>query len=139
MSITFPYARKLIEEGELVDPRITLQVKTRRGFLALQFLVDSGADVTTLSINPYAELFGLKKDPTKKVVVGGVEGRGVGAYPLSVTMRVDRFTFPVRCYFIESSIDPLLGRLDFWNVFSISFDNTNLQTILTPLKTAQIS
>ena len=42
------------------------------------------------------------------------------------------FIFLQRCYFIESNVDPLLGRLDFWNLFSINFNNIKKQTVIIP-------
>jgi hypothetical protein len=131
MSISFPYEKKIIEEGELADPRIPLQIKTPVGFLTIKFLLDSGADVTTLPFSPYAELFNFKRNQKKKVTIGGIEGGGVNGYPFSLTVRLAKHKFSLRCYFIESRSDPLLGRLDFWNIFSIGFDNKNLRTMLT--------
>lgn len=134
MSISFPYEEKQIEEGELVDPRVTLEVKTTRGFLAVKFLVDSGADVTTLPLIPYAELFDFRPDPKEKVKISGIEGKGVIGYPFFLHLRLRKFEFKTRCYFITSQIDPLLGRLDVWRVFSITFDNRQLKTVFNRLK-----
>lgn len=127
----FPYEKKRIEEGDLLDPRVILEVMTKMGFLKIKFLVDSGADVTTLPIEPYAELFDFKK--TAKVKIGGIEGSGVTAYPHSLTVGLDIKKFRMRCYLIESRVDPLLGRLDFWNIYSINFDNKARETIFTEL------
>lgn len=127
----FPYEKKRIEEGELVDPRVVLEIKTKIGFLKVKFLVDSGADVTTLPIEPYAELFDFKK--ISKVKIGGIEGGGVTAYPHDLTIGVGIRKFRMRCYLIESKVDPLLGRLDFWNLFSINFDNGTKETVFTEL------
>lgn len=136
MSISFPYERRRIAEGDLIDPRVTLQIKTKMGYLSIKFLVDSGADVTTLPIDPYAELFNFKKNPTEKVTIGGIEGKGVDAYPFLLNVRIEETKFRLRCYFLESKIDPLLGRLDFWDLYSITFDNQKDLTIFTPTKTA---
>lgn len=130
---TFPYATKQIEEGKLIEPLVTLELQTRNGFLSIKFLVDSGADVTTLPYAPYASLFAYRKNPREKITVGGVEGRGVAAYPFLLTARIGRETISIRAFFIESNTEPLLGRLDVWARFSISFDNKKLQTIFTPL------
>jgi len=129
----FPYEKKRIEEGELVDPRVVLEIKTKIGFLKVKFLVDSGADVSTLPINPYSELFDFKKAFRDKVKIGGVEGNGVAAYPCDLTIGLGEKKFRMRCYLIESKVDPLLGRLDFWNLFSINFDNKVRETIFTEL------
>ena len=128
-----PYEKKRIEEGELVDPRVILEIKTRIGFLKVKFLVDSGADVTTLPINPYSELFDFKKSFRNKVEIGGIEGGGVNAYPSDLIIGLGEKRFKMRCYLIESKVDPLLGRLDFWKLFSINFDNKIKETIFTEL------
>lgn len=133
MSIYFPYEKKVIDEGHIFDPRINLQVQTKRGFLTIKFLVDSGADVTTLPFNPYAELFNFKINPNKRVIIGRVEGRRIDGYPFTLKIRIQKFEFKLRSYFLKSKIDPLLGRLDFWNLFSINFDNKSLKTILTKI------
>lgn len=134
MSISFPYETKQIDEGELADPRVTLDVKTKEGFLSIKFLVDSGADVTTLPIDPYGALFDFRRDSGKRVMIGGIEGKGVAAYPHRLAVRVRQHAFPLRCCFIASSTIPLLGRLDMWTLFSITFDNRRMRTIFSPLK-----
>ena len=133
MFMRFPYEKKWIEEGELVDPRVVIGLKTKFGFLKVKFLVDSGADVTTLPIVPYAELFDFKRSLKDKVKIGGIEGSGVIAYPCGLTIGMGGRRFRMRCYLIESKVDPLLGRLDFWNLFSIAFDNKTRETVFTRL------
>jgi|SRR3989344_6762760 len=130
---TFPYEKKRIDEGILVDPRITLELQTRIGFLSIKFLLDSGADVTTLPLDPYAQLFSFIPKKKQAIRIGGVEGRGVKAYPFQLTARIQKQMFQLRCYFIESRVDPLLGRLDVWDKFSITFDNRNHRTIIIPI------
>ena len=75
----------------------------------------------------------FKKDPKKKILISGVEGKGVFAYPHPITTKLGNKKFLLRSYFIESNVDPLLGRLDFWNIFSINFNNKNRQTEISPL------
>jgi len=133
MSISYPYAVKRIEEGLLVDPRIVMEIKTRFGFIRVKFLVDSGADVTTLPLSPYAILFEFQKNPARKTTIGGVEGGRVIAHPHELTMRLGKDEMRIRCYLIESRVDPLLGRLDFWSRYSINFDNKLKATFLTKL------
>lgn len=129
----FPYEKKRIEEGELVDPRVVLEIKTKIGFLKVKFLVDSGADVTTLPIDPYSELFEFKKTRGGKITIGGIEGGGVAAHPWDLHIGLGKKVYRMRCYLVESKVDPLLGRLDFWNLFSINFDNKAEETIFTEL------
>ncbi len=134
MYIDFPYEKKYIEEGQLIDPRVNVEIKTTRGFLIIKFLLDSGADVTTLPLNPYAELFNYTANKKEKVTIGGVEGRGINGYPITLACKIKAKEFKLRCYFLESRIDPLLGRLDFWSLFSITFDNLKLKTSLATIK-----
>ena len=125
---TFPYESKYINEGIIPNPRVSLKVYLTSGFIWIRFLVDSGADVTTLPINPYAEFVHFKKNPKDKITIGGIEGIGVTGYPFSLNAQLCGYKFLLRCYFIESQIEPLLGRLDFWRLFSISFNNERKRT-----------
>lgn len=129
----FPYQTKIIDEGELIDPRVNLGVMTAAGFLTIKFLVDSGADVTTLPYFPYAQLFNFKKSQKNRVTIGGIEGKGVSGYPHTLETKLKQRSFRLRCYFIESPIEPLLGRLDFWTLFSIYFNNHKKRTEFIPI------
>ena len=130
---TYPYGSKFIREGVIPNPRISLQVRLPTGFVWIRFLVDSGADVTTLPFYPYGEFAHFRKNPIEKITIGGIEGLGVNGYPTIFDVRLEQKEFKLRCYFIESRIEPLLGRLDFWNLFSLHFDNQKRRTILIPL------
>lgn len=130
---TYPYEKKRIDEGVLADPRITIEAQTLQGFLSFKFLVDSGADVTTLPLDPYGELFGFHPHKNTVTTIGGIEGKGVQAYPHRLVFRIRKHSFTVRCYFVKSRVDPLLGRLDVWDKFSIIFDNQRQRTIFTPV------
>lgn len=127
----FPYQTKLIDEGKISVPVVTIELETIKGFWPFEVLLDSGADVTTLPLEPLASYFPhFKKDPKKKTVIGGVEGKGVIAYSYTIIAKLENNTFLLRCYFIESNVVPLLGRLDFWDKFSVTFDNKKKQTII---------
>lgn len=130
----FPYQTKRIDEGEISVPVITVELETIKGFWSFEMLLDSGADVTTLPLVSLSSYFpNFKKDQKNKIVIGGVEGRGVFAYPHSIHTKLGNKKFLLRCYFIESNVDPLLGRLDFWDKFSISFDNKKQTTQIVPI------
>lgn len=130
---TFPYESKYINEGIIPNPRISLKVHLSTGFIRIRFLVDSGADVTTLPFYPYAEFAHFKKNPKDKITIGGIEGKGVAGYPFSLNAELDGYKFLLRCYFIESPIEPLLGRLDFWKLFSIYFNNKKRRSEIVPI------
>lgn len=129
----FPYQTKIIDEGELIDPRVNLEIMTAAGSLTIKFLVDSGADVTTLPYFPYAPLFNFKKSQKDRITIGGIEGRGVAGYPYTLRTKLKQNQFRLRCYLIDSSTEPLLGRLDFWQLFSIHFNNLRKRTEFIPI------
>ena len=132
-TIKFPYRYKRVDEGVIPDPTIRLEILTRDGWHKTRFLVDSGADTTCLPLEPYAALLGFRPDPEKKIKIGGVEGKGVTAYPGNIKIRIGGKESSLRCYFLRSRIMPLLGRLDFWNEYSILFDNKKEEIVLKPI------
>lgn len=130
---TFPFATKQIKEGEIVIPRIFLQAKTLRGHQEVRFLVDSGADVTSLPIHPFVSLLQAKLDRKNRTVIGGIGSKGVAAYPITIEFSLGNLNFNLQCFFLASEAEPLLGRLDFWKLFSITFDNKKHQTTISPV------
>lgn len=132
MSISFPFHTKTIEEGDIPNPVATLTIKTNFGEQNLDFLVDSGADTTTLPL-AWAELFNFTPNDEEKTWIGGVEGGRIAAYPASIEIAFDKKFYTVRCVFVTSDTMPLLGRVDVWGNFSILFDNQKQQTTFEPL------
>lgn len=65
----------------------------------------------------------------QQTTLGGVEGKGVIAYPGKITLQIGRERIEVRCYFVRSNTMPLLGRLDLWDKFNWFFDNREKQVI----------
>lgn len=128
MSIEFPYQYKIIAEGKIPEPIIQLPVKTKAGFGFIDFLVDSGADTTTLPLI-WSEIFGFKIENKKPDWITGVEGGRIAAYPGEIEIKIGREKNKIRCLFVTSNILPLLGRLDIWNKFSIIFDNKRQKII----------
>ena len=132
--LIFPYQFKLLTFGRLPDPVIYLDVVTQFGIRKLGFLVDSGSDTTVLPLKPFQFWFNFNPKSNTKTILGGVEGKGVGAYPGMIKLKLKNTYYELRCYFIESKTIPLLGRLDLWDKFSWLFDNTNHQVVFTKLK-----
>lgn len=135
--LKFPYLFKKIDSQVIADPTIPLEVETPLGYRKIYFLVDSGADATTLPLKKYKDLFGLDTRKMPKTKIGGIEGQGVNAYIKILKFRAGASVFEARCYFIESRTLPLLGRLDIWDKFSIVFDNMKQEVIFKPIKKQQ--
>ena len=128
MLIKFPYHFKKTVFGNLPDPLVDLEVQTPAGWQKLRFLVDSGADVTTLPLF-LAQMWGVAIDEKKKVVMDGVGDEEVVAYPGRLTVRLGEAILTLRCYFVASETVPLLGRLDLWDKFTLVFDNQHQELV----------
>ena len=132
--ISFPYQYKLIRNEKIADPVIYLNTFTQLGVRKIGFLVDSGADTCVLPLAPYHFWFNFTPDQSTKIMLGGIEGRGVGAYPSKITLQIGNESITVHCYFVKSNCLPLLGRLNIWDKFNISFDNKKEQVVFEKLK-----
>lgn len=120
---TFPYQYKKINEGQVVDPFIFLPIKTRYGWQNLWFLLDSGADVTMLTVS-LAEVFGLKYDIKKEVHLIGIGEDSIVSYPGNIEIKMGRKKYKIRAYFINNKNSTLLlGRLDLFDKLSIQFNH----------------
>lgn len=127
--VSFPYQFKIIKNERLADPVVYLNVVTQLGIRKIGFLVDSGSDTVILPLTPYRFWFNFTPDAKQHTTLGGVEGRGVSAYPSKITLQINREEFIVRCYFVTSKTMPLLGRLDIWDKFNWFFDNRGNRVI----------
>lgn len=127
--ITFPYQFKTTKDITIPDSVIYLDVVTSFGLRRIGFLVDSGSDTVVLPLSPYHFWFNFKPDQRKVVTLGGVEGKGVEAYPSKIKLQIGEEKFTVHCYFAKSNTMPLLSRLDIWDKFNWIFDNNKMQVI----------
>ena len=121
--IFFPYQYKIIGNERLADPFVNLNVVTQLGVRKVGFLVDSGSDTVVLPLSPYRFWFNFTPKATEKTILGGVEGRGITAYPSKINLQIGKENIETRCYFVKSNTMPLLGRLDIWDKFNWFFDN----------------
>jgi len=131
--LRFPYLFKKIDSEVIADPTVPLEIETSFGYRKIFFLVDSGADATTLPLKKYQNLFGLDIKKITRTRIGGIEGKGIYGYLKELKFRFGKEVFGIRCYFVESDIMPLLGRLDIWDKFTIVFDNMKQEVIFRPI------
>lgn len=129
MSIAYPYKHKTIEEGLIPDPTIKLSLKTNSGIRRFDFLVDSGADTTTIPIKMAEDFMGFSAKTAQRELISGIEGKGIDAYPSSIEILFGNNFYKVRCVIIRSKVIPLLGRLDIWDKFTIIFDNMEEEVV----------
>lgn len=133
MLIKFPFRYKKINFGKIPDPTVELLVETNSGWQKFDFLVDSGADATSLPLE-LAQFIGAKIEKRKKTVMGGVGAQGINAYPSEIKVKLGEKKLSLRCYFVESDAVPLLGRTDVWDQFSLLFDSQKEEILFKKIK-----
>lgn len=132
-AFTFPYLTKISDTGDLLNPIVKIPVKTNAGWQKLWFLVDSGADTTTLTLS-LAKKLGLNINLGSKTILFGIGERKVGAYSGSVILQMGGNDYKVRCFFMDAEDSVLLlGRLDVFDKFSITFDPKKRIIIFNPI------
>lgn len=132
ISLEFPFVYTEVESlGELFYPIIQVRLKTIFGWKEFDFLVDTGADVTTLPETAASFLpVDLKK--LKQTTTYGVGGISISTYSLILPIKIGRYEFKIHASIIKDKNTPfLLGRKDvFDRKFSLIVDSKENKTIL---------
>lgn len=119
---TLPYQYKNIELGRILNPLILVSIKAAWGWQDLWVLVDSGADTTMLSASLAMQL-GITFDRHRKTKLWGIGKQAVWGSPGGIELKFDSTKISVRSYFVDTDDTViLLGRLDIFDQFSITFD-----------------
>lgn len=128
--LTFPYQYKKIDFGRIFNPLVLLPVKASWGWQNLWFLVDSGADTVMLPV-AIARKLRLSYNPAIKTKLYGIGKQVVFASPGEVILNISNREITARSYFVYSqSSFLLLGRLDIFEKFSVTFDRKKQAIIL---------
>ena len=129
-TFTFPYKYKTIDEGRILNPRILLPLKTSTGWIDIWFLLDTGADTTMLTLSTAKE-YGLHYDLRQKTKLFGIGEMSIFAYAGIIELKLGQnYKLRVRCYFIDAEDSTLLlGRLDIFDKFNITFNSSKNQII----------
>ncbi len=126
--IKFSYQYKKIDFGVVFDPLIRIKVLTIVGWENYKFLVDTGADTTTLPFY-LSKVFKTKIDPSKRTKIGGIERKGIFGYPAKIRIMLGKEELILRSHFIKSDIVPLLGRLDLLDKLSLLFNSKKREIV----------
>lgn len=133
-SFHFPYKKAKIDIGIVPYPVILVSIYTKKSFIRRVFIVDTGADVTTLPKFMARELDLNLKD----FEIGRSRGIGkkvVKTWETRIKIKIGSEIFSVRCSFVSSNkIPPLLGKIDVFNRFNFYFDNDKEELVLTVRK-----
>ena len=132
MHLKFPFVYAKVERfGRLFYPVIQLEIKTIFGWKKFDFLVDTGADATTLpsTILPY---LGIKTNKLTKSRTHGVGGISIDTFDAVVPLKIGEAILKVNVSITTDNNTPfLLGRKDiFEERFSLLIDSKNKVTVL---------
>jgi len=110
--------------GKVFYPLIPVSLKTiDKGWVDFRFVVDTGADLTTL---PFfmAQKLGINLKNCLRGKAEGIGGLVVNTWETKIPIRLKGFEFVVSCSIVEDEITPfLLGRIDLLEKnFSLFFD-----------------
>lgn len=122
--------------GKIFYPYIAIGLKTvDKGFVDFEFIVDTGADLTTL---PFfmAERLGLDLKKADKSKSCGIGGHIINTWITRIPIYFQRTEYFVRASITSDNDTPLLlGRIDLLDqVFSWNFDSLNKKIIFQQIR-----
>lgn len=127
---TYPYQYKRIDFGKIFNPLVLLPVRASWGWQNLWFLVDSGADTTTIPLE-LAKKLGIKAG-NKPSELHGIGPKSVAAYPGELVLKIDQSEITARSYFVNTEESVLLlGRMDIFDKFSVKFGKVNKSVVFS--------
>ncbi len=120
--------------GRLFYPIVTAYLKTIDGWREFEFLVDTGADVTTVPSH-ILPVLGLQKDHLVVSKTLGVGGISIKTWEFQTLVKIGRKELLIRCNAVDSRYDSmplLLGRKDiFEEQFNLVLDSQRKLTVLS--------
>lgn len=134
MFFEFPFEYAEIEGlGTLFYPIIKAQLKTIDGWREFAFLVDTGADITTVPSH-LLPVLGFKKNQLLANRTLGVGGFAVKTWEFETTIKIGNVEVRIHGNAVDSRHDSmplLLGRKDiFEEKFNLQLDSKNKVTVL---------
>lgn len=134
MPVEFPLGTKVISLGRVADPVVPIFVNTIRGYAPFDFLVDTGADCSMIPAAIATIELGVDLTRCPQEVFFGIEGSGVRVYRGWLALKIGPYPVRVRCVFSPREHTPLiLGRMDVFRHFTITFDNRRHVVRFIPL------
>ena len=124
MPVEFPIGTKVISLGRVAEPVVPLSVRTRTGYVPFDFLIDTGADCSMMPAAIAQIELGVDLAQCTQDTFFGIEGSGLRVFRGWIALKIGPHPVRVRCVFSPREHTPLiLGRLDVFQHFSITFDN----------------
>jgi hypothetical protein len=130
LEYTVPYKNTLYESfGFVQEPKVTMPLKTTKGYVNTTFLLDSGAVVSTLPLQA-AQDTGADLTTAKRITLQGFSGVPAFAYLAKITIKIGNTDYELPATFTESSSTTyILGRKGLFDDFTINFDH--IQRVIT--------
>jgi hypothetical protein len=124
LEYTVPYKNTLYESfGFVQEPKVTMPLKTTKGYVDTTFLLDSGAVVSTLPLQA-AQDTGVDLTQAKRITLQGFSGVPAFAYLGKITIKIGNTDFEFPATFTESnSTTYILGRKGLFDDFTINFNH----------------
>ncbi|MBI3342943.1 retroviral-like aspartic protease [Candidatus Gottesmanbacteria bacterium] len=115
MSFEFPFEYADVEElGRLFYPMVRMELRTVSGWKPFEFLIDTGADMTTVPVS-LLPLLGINVHDGKQTKTLGVGGIMIKSWNFSLPIRLDTTTWRIQANAVETKengVPFLLGRKD---------------------------
>jgi hypothetical protein len=117
--------------GAVVEPTVTFSVKTITGYEKNEFILDSGAVISSLS-REWAEKIGIDLAYAKRVTFKGFGNTTSFAYQSTVTIMFGDQTITLPMVFTESTgTRSLIGRKGFFDNYTIAFNHRDKMIEIT--------
>ena len=135
MFLEFPFEYADIEGlGRLFYPIVKVQLKTIVGWREFGFLVDTGADVTTIPSH-LLPVLGLNKTLLNRDTTLGVGGVSVKTWEFQMPIKLGEKELLIHCSAVETKSDSvplLLGRKDiFEKKYNLLIDSQRNITVIS--------
>ncbi|MCR4263621.1 MAG: aspartyl protease family protein [Candidatus Roizmanbacteria bacterium] len=130
MSFEFPYRFLKFEDGgEVPYPIIIAKLNTTLGKQSYSFILDTGADITTLP-HYMISLLGMDKKKLEKSESTGIGGK-TQTFNGKTDIIIGKLTFSIPVVFVMNNAIPfLLGKEGIFDRFNIVLDNDRNRTVL---------
>ena len=135
MSIEFPFLYfNVWGLGRIFRPIVPVSLETIEGWQAFHFLVDTGADLTTLP-SRFAEILGVDPKKCQKSEAAGLGGHRSRTLEVEIPIKIKDYEVAIRASIVEDNETPLLlGRTDLLDdKFSWHFDAKKKKIIFQEL------
>ena len=135
MSFEFPFEYVILPDiGKLFYPIVHIELQTKIGWQPFEFLVDTGADVTTLPLHLLPAI-GINTSDLSVGQALGVGNISIKTLEFMLPIRIGSIQLQVRASAVESRYDSvplLLGRKDiFEEKFNLLIDSHRKVTVIS--------